>query len=77
MIQRDDLIGIAVGDTVIRMLAGSVPIELEVTAIDDVHFHCGPWKFRRDTGAEVDEGLSFDGLTRTGSYIKEVRRKEA
>ena len=64
---------IAAGDTVIRMLAGTIPVTMKVHSVDDYFIYLGPpphgWKFRRDTGAEVDEELGWDGLTITGSYL--------
>ena len=59
---------IKVGDIVTRMLAGSVPMELEVTAVDDF-IHCGPWKFSKKNGAEIDDDLGWDEST-TGSFLK-------
>ena len=59
---------IKVGDIVTRMLAGSVPMELQVTAVDEF-IHCGPWKFSRKNGAEIDEELEWDEKG-TGSIIK-------
>lgn len=62
-----------VGDQVTRMLAGSIPMQLKITAIDDKFIHCGGkrgWKFDKITGAEVDEELGWG--KRTGSYIKEI-----
>jgi hypothetical protein len=60
-----------VGDEVVRMLGGTIPMPLRVTGVDDEFIHCGPWKFDRATGAEVDEELGW-GDGGTGSYI-EVR----
>jgi len=69
------------GDTVIRILAGH-PMEVVVGVVTPEHVYCGSpngfvpatveagWKFRKDNGLEVDEDLGWDGLTRTGSYIK-------
>jgi hypothetical protein len=61
------------GDTVLRMLGGmtGVPMELKVSAVDEDFIHCGPWKFDRETGAEVDEELEWGpqfGVT--GSYLE-------
>ena len=61
---------VKVGDIVKRMLAGSLPMPLKVTEVTDRHICCGDWKFRRDTGGEVDEYLEWDGLTKTGSYLE-------
>jgi len=59
-----------VGDKITRMLAGA-PMKLKITEIDDKLIHCGWWAFSKITGAEVDEELGWDGITITGSYIKE------
>jgi hypothetical protein len=74
---RRDLRGVKVGDAVRRMLAGSLPMDLKVTAVDDDFIHCGPWKFDRTTGAEVDEDLGWglpdkDGAVHTGSFLVEA-----
>lgn len=74
---------VKVGDTVKRMLAGEVPIELKVTAVDDTYIYCCPpglewakedgWKFLRLNGVEVDEELGWgrieDGAYVTGSFL--------
>ena len=67
---------IKVGDTVSRMVAGGIPMmQLKVSEIDDRFIHCGPWKFDKLTGAEVDEELGWetgkDGTVRTGTYLKQ------
>ena len=60
------------GDTITRMLAGTVPMKLKVTSVDENYIHCGDWKFDIKTGAEIDEDLGWDS-TGTGSYIvKEI-----
>jgi hypothetical protein len=61
-----------VGDTVHRMLGCELDMPLRVTDITEEHVVCGPWKFRRDTGGEVDEDLDWDGIRRTGSYLQEL-----
>lgn len=62
-----------VGDTVIRMLAGTVAMPLTITAIDDM-IRCGhdgmEWTFHRDTGAEIDMRFGWDGVNVTGSFLK-------
>ncbi len=57
------------GDVVTRMLAGVMPIELVVQSVSDTIIDCG-WTFHKETGAEIDEDLGWDGITTTGSYIK-------
>lgn len=68
MLDKAQLDALQVGDVVTRWLAGAVPQELKVTAIDSL-IHCGPWTFHRDTGAEVDAELGWDGVTVTGSFL--------
>ena len=58
-----------VGDVVRRTLAGSVPMDLKITDITDTEIVCGPWRFDRATGAEIDEELGW-GPGGTGSYIE-------
>jgi hypothetical protein len=64
-----------VGTVVTRMLAGTIPMKLEVTQVDDNVIYCGKkgigYKFDRLTGAEVDEELEWGpefGVT--GSFLK-------
>jgi hypothetical protein len=63
------------GDVITRMLAGELPIELNVTEVTDDTIYCGErgvgWKFDRKTGAEVDEDLNWGPPPlMTGSFIK-------
>ena len=46
------------GDTVTRLLAGKIPMELPVTDVTDSRIVCGWWEFDRDTGIEIDEEIS-------------------
>jgi hypothetical protein len=65
-----DFFDIKPGDTVIRILGGVLPMPLEVTEVDEMLIHCGPWTFDRETGAEVDHTLGWGpeyGLT--GTYL--------
>ena len=57
-----------VGDTVTRMLAGTVPMELKITEITDELIACGPWTFDKNTGAEVDLELGWGNII-TGSFL--------
>jgi len=44
------------GDTIHRMLAGTIPMDLVVERVtDDLIIARGGWEFDRDTGVEVDE----------------------
>ncbi len=71
---------VKVGDELTRMLGGKIPMQVIVGKIDDIHVFTSSadgiitleegWKFRIDTGAEVDEDLGWDGIVKTGSYIK-------
>ena len=61
------------GDIVLRMIGGTIPMELKVTEVTDDIISCGGrngWNFNRTTGGEVDEDLGWDGINRTGSTIK-------
>lgn len=75
---------IKAGDRVTRLLSGTVPHELTVTAIDDRFIYCGAeftdgeefagWKFDKTFGYEVDEDLGWgvpdiDKRIVTGSYL--------
>jgi hypothetical protein len=63
---------VTVGDSVTRLLGGSMAMALVVTAVDDRFIYCGEdgWKFDRDSGVEVDEEIGWGpqfGLT--GSFL--------
>ena len=59
-----------VGDVVVRMLADTLPMKLEVSDITDQLIVCSAWQFDRATGAEIDEELGWGPLPlMTGSYI--------
>jgi len=61
--------GIKPGDIVTRMLAGVVPMQLEVSEVTDTQIICGDWKFSRLSGVEIDEELGWDS-DHSGSYLK-------
>jgi hypothetical protein len=76
-----------VGDTVVRILAGNIPMEQTVSYVDDKFIYTSPlgetwkqdacWRFWRDLGTEYDPELGL-GDGRTGlviSFIKEVKAK--
>ena len=48
---------VQVGDTVTRMLAGTVPMELDVSQVTEDRIICGPWEFDRITGIEIDDEI--------------------
>ena len=60
-VRRAKLRSLEVGDRVVQMLAGTIPVEKIVSAVDEIFIHCGPWKFNRDFGYEVDEGIGTEG----------------
>ena len=70
---------VKVGDIVLRMLAGEVPMKLRVTKVDELLIHCAAldapvdgWTFDRATGVEEDEDLRWGvRFGRTGSYLVE------
>lgn len=49
------------GDKVTRMLAGTIPMELNVTEVTETEILCGHrdegYKFDRKTGVEIDEDI--------------------
>jgi hypothetical protein len=60
---------IKIGDTVKRMLAGSIPMKLRVIEItEDRIITGGGWEFSRNNGAEIDEDLGWDER-HTGSVL--------
>lgn len=60
-----------IGDSVVRMLAGKIPMALKVSDITDQRIICGPWEFDRVTGAEIDDDLGWGPPpAMTGSFIK-------
>jgi hypothetical protein len=65
---KTQLDALKVGDSVIRLLGGAIAMPVTITQIDDL-IHCGPWAFHRATGCEIDEGLGWDGVTVTGSFL--------
>ena len=73
-----------VGDKLIRLLAGSIPLDVIVGKISDTEFKVGSadgaigfeegWTFDRKTGMEIDEDLHWGpkyGIT--GSFIKDFK----
>jgi hypothetical protein len=59
-----------VGDVVVRMLAGTLPMKLQVSAITEQLIICSAWQFDKATGAEIDEELGWGPPPlMTGSFI--------
>ena len=59
-----------VGDVVVRMLAGTVPMKLRVSKVTNQVITGGDWEFDRATGAEIDELLGWGPPPlMTGSYL--------
>lgn len=69
----DWLKSLKVGDPVVRMLAGTVPMELTVKEITDNKIICGMWEFDKKTGVEIDEDMGWGPDTHSGSYLQEKR----
>jgi hypothetical protein len=46
-----------IGDTVTRMLAGVIPMQLVVTEITSERIICGAWEFDKKTGHEIDDEI--------------------
>jgi hypothetical protein len=61
------------GDTVMRILAGSIEMPLKVTAVTETIIECGDWTFDRATGAEIDDVLEWGpAYGKTGSYLTKI-----
>lgn len=58
---------IKVGDELIRNMDG-IMIPIKITKITEDKIYCGPWKFDKRTGAEIDKDLNW-GPQVTGSYL--------
>jgi hypothetical protein len=64
-----DLQSVKIGDKVIRMLAGTLPMELIVTDITKDKIRCGDWEFSRRNGAELDADLGWEEKY-SGSFLR-------
>lgn len=65
-----------VGDVVVRMLAGTLPMKLQVSEITEQLIVCSAWQFDKRTGAEIDEELGWGPPPlMTGSYIDPSKTK--
>ena len=60
-VRRGKLRSLRPGDKVVRMLAGTIAVKMRVSEVDETFIHCGPWKFNRDFGFEVDEEIGEEG----------------
>ena len=65
------------GDTVRRMLAGTIPMDVKVTDLTEEKILCGKegdgWEFDRRTGAEIDDFLGWGAPPKmTGSFLAGV-----
>lgn len=58
---------------VTRVMGSVVRMELMVSKIDDEFIHCGPWKFSKETGAEIDADLGWDAFN-TGATLQPSKR---
>ena len=68
---REKMESVKVGDTVTRMLGGIIPMQLKVTEIKEDRIVAGlGYEFLLETGAEIDEDLGWDGITKTGAFLK-------
>ena len=66
---------IKIGETVVRMLAGKIPMDLIISDITDNKIICGAYEFDIRTGAEIDDELGW-GNDITGSYLELPRNKD-
>lgn len=78
---RTNFTDLKIGDELTRVLGGEVEMPVIVGYIDDNTFKVGSvkgaiswedgWTFNKHTGLEIDEDLGWDGISKTGSYIKQ------
>lgn len=78
---RTDFSSLKIGDKLTRVLGGVVEMPVIVGYIDENIFKVGEvdgviswedgWAFNKHTGLEIDEDLGWDGISITGSYIKQ------
>lgn len=53
-----DFLDVKKDDTVLRMLAGTIPMKLTVVEITEDRIICGGgWEFDRQTGVEIDDDI--------------------
>lgn len=65
------MLNVKLGDTVVRMLAGAIPMKLVVSEVTEDIITCGDYTFDRKTGAEIDDELGWGPkYGYTGSYVK-------
>lgn len=68
---------VEVGDTVVRLMGGSVEMPLVVSKVDDQFVYCGDYTFEREHGCEYDPDLQWGSPWRaTGSIITKVVKKD-
>lgn len=72
---------VEVGQELTRILGG-MPMKVIVGVVKEDVIFCGSpnglvpateeagWQFNRENGLEIDADLGWDGVTKTGSYIK-------
>lgn len=63
---------VQIGDSVTRLLAGTIPMSLKVVHVtEDRIITGGGWEFDRATGAEIDDDLDWGPPPKsTGSFLK-------
>ena len=83
-ISKEELQSLKVGDFVERALGGTVLMKMKVVDITDrivcinipkkgePDFGPADWEFHKETGAEIDEDLGWDGVNITGSYLTKI-----
>jgi hypothetical protein len=68
---KRDFSHLKVGDQVTRLLAGKIPMKLEVIEIKPDRIIAGLWEFDPVTGAEIDDDLGWGPPPKvTGSFLK-------
>ncbi|MDM0053817.1 hypothetical protein [Variovorax sp. J22R115] len=81
IVKAVQLTEVHVGDTVTRMLGGTIPMRLKVTRENERFVYCATpdgadeYTFERESGVECDVGLRWGSeFGITGSLIAEIKK---
>ncbi|MEJ8816041.1 hypothetical protein WKW77_33635 [Variovorax ureilyticus] len=80
IVKAVELTEVQVGDTLTRMLGGTIPMQLKVTRANERFVYCATpggdeWTFERDSGVEYDSGLRWGSeFGISGSFIVEITK---
>lgn len=77
-LDRKWLYALTGGDKVLRIIGGCTPMLMTVNFVNERVVSCGPWRFSRMWGLEVDDVMGSDGTPKTTvlSYIRKPTEEE-